>query len=141
VSQQINLYNPALAPKVQLLSGRRLVLGLVAALAACLVIWGAAGTNAARMAGAERAQAARLAQLQAEVTALTQQVAGRAQRRAAGETAAGALLAARHEVMALLAGGSLGDTRGDSICARSRARPRWPVAHRPDISGAAATSS
>jgi hypothetical protein len=124
VSQQINLYNPALAPKVQLLSGRRLVLGLAAAFAACVVIWAAVGADAARLAGAERAQAARLAQLQGEVTALSQQVAGR---KPSGELQAElqnleALLAARHEVMALLASGSLGDTRGVSEYLRAFAR-------------------
>jgi hypothetical protein len=124
VSQQINLYNPALAPKVQLLSGQRLVLGLAAVLVACLLISAAVGMDAARLTRAERAQAARLAQLQSEVTALTQQVAGR---KPSGELQAElqkleALLAARHEVMALLASGSLGDTRGVSEYLRAFAR-------------------
>jgi hypothetical protein len=124
VSQQINLYNPALAPKVQLLSGQRLVLGLAAVLAVCLLISAAVGMDAARLTRAERAQAAHLAQLQSEVTALTQQVAGR---KPSGELQAElqkleALLAARHEVMALLASGSLGDTRGVSEYLRAFAR-------------------
>jgi hypothetical protein len=124
VSQQINLYNPALAPKVQLLSGQRLVLGLAAVLAVCLLISAAVGMDAARLTRAERAQAAHLAQLQSEVTALTQQVAGR---KPSGELQAElqkleALLAARHEVMALLASGSLGDTRGISEYLRAFAR-------------------
>jgi Tfp pilus assembly protein PilN len=124
VSQQINLYNPALAPKVQLLSGRRLVLALAAVLAVCLLISVAVGMDAARLTSAERMQAARLAQLQSEVTALTQQVAGR---KPSADLQADlqkldALLAARHEVMALLASGSLGDTRGVSEYLRAFSR-------------------
>jgi len=124
MSQQINLYNPALAPKVQVLSGQRLVLGLGAVLAVCLLIAAAVGMDAARLTRAERGQAAHLAQLQSEVTALTQQVAGR---KPSGELQAElqkleALLAARHEVMALLASGSLGDTRGVSEYLRAFAR-------------------
>ena len=71
MSQQINLYNPALAPKVQLLSGRRLVLGLAAALVVCLLISVAVGMDAARLSDADRAQAAHLARLQSDVAALT----------------------------------------------------------------------
>jgi hypothetical protein len=124
VSQQINLYNPALAPKVQLLSGRRLVLGLAAVLALCVLISVVVGMDAARLTSAERMQAAQLGQLQSEVTALTQQVAGR---KPSGELQAElqnleALLAARHEVMALLASGSLGDTRGVSEYLRAFSR-------------------
>jgi hypothetical protein len=77
MSQQINLYNPALAPKVQVLSARRLVMGLAAVMVVCLLVWVAAGVDAARLARAERTQAAQLAQLQAEMTALAQQVAAR----------------------------------------------------------------
>jgi hypothetical protein len=124
VSQQINLYNPALAPKVQVLSGRRLVLALAAAIAGCLLVWGVAGMDAARLARAERVQAAQLAQLQAEMTSLTQQVAARKpSAQLQGELQnLEALLSARNEVMALLASGRLGDTRGVSEYLRAFAR-------------------
>jgi cell division protein FtsB len=124
VSQQVNLYNPALAPKVQLLSGRRLVFALAAVIAGCLVVWGAAGVDAARLARAERAQATRLAQLQAEVTSMTQQVAVRkpSTQLQADLQNLEALLNARNEVMALLASGSLGDTSGVSEYLRAFAR-------------------
>jgi hypothetical protein len=124
MSQQINLYNPALAPKVQLLTGHRLVIALAAAIAGCLMVWGAVGVDAARLARAERVQAAQLAQRQAEVTSMTQQVAVRkpsAQLQADLKNLE-ALLSARNEVMALLASGRLGDTRGVSEYLRAFAR-------------------
>ena len=124
MSQQINLYNPALAPKVQVLSGHRLVIVLAGVMVVCLLVWIAAGVDAARLARAERTQAAQLAQLQAEMTALAQQVAARKpSAQLQGELQnLEALLAARVEVMALLASGRLGDTRGVSEYLRAFAR-------------------
>jgi Tfp pilus assembly protein PilN len=124
MSQQINLYNPALAPKVELLSGSRMLVALAAVVAVCLLAWGVAAGDAARLARQERVQAARLAQLQGEVTSMTQQVAARkpsAELQAELDHLA-ALLGARHEVMALLESGSLGDTRGVSEYFRAFAR-------------------
>jgi Tfp pilus assembly protein PilN len=124
VSQQINLYNPALAPKVQVLSGRRLVIALAGVVVVCLLVWVAAEVDADRLARAERTQAAQLAQLQAEMTALAQRVAARkpsAQLQADLQNLE-ALRAARGEVMALLASGRLGDTRGVSEYLRAFAR-------------------
>ncbi len=124
MSQQINLYNPALAPKVEVLSGSRMLLALVAVVAVCLLVWGVAAGDAARLAKQERAQAARLARLKGEVTSMTQQVAVRkpsAQLEADLDSLV-ALLSARHEVMALLESGRLGDTRGVSEYFRAFAR-------------------
>ena len=124
MSQQINLYNPALAPKVELLSGSRMLLALAAVAAVSLLAWGMVGGDAARLARQERAQATRLAQLQAEVTSMTQQVAVRkpsAQLQADLDHLV-ALLGARQEVMALLESGRLGDTRGVSEYFRAFAR-------------------
>src|SRR5262245_33509375 len=112
MSQQINLYNPALEPKVQVLSGHRLVIALAAVVAICGLLWGLAGMDAARLARAEQVQAAQLAQLQAQMTALTQQIAERKPSAQLQEELRNfeALLTARHEVMSTLASGRLGDT-------------------------------
>jgi len=124
MTQQINLYNPALEPKVQILSGRRMVIALAAVGVICGLLWGLAGMDAARLVRAERAQAAQLTQLQAEMTALTQQVAERKPSTQLQEDlrTLEALLSARNEVMATLASGRLGDTRGVSEYLRAFAR-------------------
>ena len=124
MSQQINLYNPALEPRVQILSGRRMVAALAAFGVACGLLWGLAGMDAARLARAERAQAAQLAQIQAEMTTLTQQVTGRKPSAQLQEElhSVEALLGARNQVMATLASGRLGDTRGVSEYLRAFAR-------------------
>ena len=124
MSQQINLYNPALEPRVQILSGRRMVVALAAFGATCGLLWGLAGMDAARLAHAERAQAAQLAQIQAEMTTLTQQVTGRKPSAQLQEELRNleALLGARNQVMATLASGRLGDTRGVSEYLRAFAR-------------------
>ena len=124
MSQQINLYNPALAPKVQVLSGRRLVLALAAVIAVCLLVWGVAGMDAARLAGRSARRPPSSPSSQAEMTALAQQVAARKpSAQLQGELQnLEALLAARNEVMALLASGRLGDTRGVSEYLRAFAR-------------------
>jgi hypothetical protein len=124
MSQQINLYNPALEPKVEVLSGRRTVIALAALSAICGLLWGLAGMDAARLTRAERVQAAQLAQLQAEMTALTQQIAERKPSAQLQDDLRNleALLSARNEVMATLASGRLGDTRGVSEYLRAFAR-------------------
>jgi PAS domain-containing protein len=124
MSQQINLYNPALEPKVQVLSGRRMVAALAAVSALCVLLWALAAMEAGRLARAELAQAAQLAQLQGEMTALAQQVAGRKPSAQLQEELRNfeALLNARNEVMATLASGGLGDTRGVSEYLRAFAR-------------------
>jgi hypothetical protein len=124
MSQQINLYNPALEPKVELLNGSRMLLALAAVVAVCLLAWGVAAGDAARLAKQERTQAARLVQLQGEVTSLTQQLAVRkpSAQLQADLDALAALLGARQEVLALLESGHLGDTRGVSEYFRAFAR-------------------
>jgi hypothetical protein len=126
VSQQISLYNPALAPKVDLLSGRSMLVGLGAVLVMVLLVAGITGVQAHRVAAQERSQSARLAGLQAEVARLAQQVAARKPDAALQQELAGleALLTARNEVMGLLGGGALGDTRGVSEYFRAFGRQR-----------------
>lgn len=124
MSQQINLYNPALAPKVQLLTGLRLVFALGLVIAVCVLIWGVVAVDASRATGQEHAQATRLALLQGEVTSLSQQLAGRkpSPQLQSDLGSLEALLAARNEVIALLESGRLGDTRGVSEYFRAFAR-------------------
>ena len=124
MSQQINLYNPALQPKVEILSGRRMAVALAAFAVACGLLWALAGLDAARLARAESAQGAQLARIQAEMTALTQQVTGRKPSAQLQEELRNleALLGTRNQVMATLASGRLGDTRGVSEYLRAFAR-------------------
>jgi hypothetical protein len=126
VSQQINLYNPALAPKVDLFSGRSVLLGLAGVLVLSLLAWTLAALQARGVAAHEQQQSARLAGLQAEVARLAQQVAARkpdpALRRELDSLEA--LLSARNEVMAMLGRGALGDTGGVSEYFRAFGRQR-----------------
>ena len=124
MSQQVNLYNPALAPKVELFSGRSVLLGLLGVLIVGLLGFGVAAFEARRIAAQEAQQAGQLALLQAEVTQLGQQVAARRPNPQLQEelTNLEALLAARNEVMATIQGGTLGDTRGVSEYFRAFSR-------------------
>lgn len=124
MSQQINLYNPALAPKVDLVSGQSVLLGLACVLGLSLLAWGLAAFEAGRVSAQERVQGVRLAGLQAEVARLAQEVAARKPDPALQRELSDldALLAARSQVMATLGSGSLGDTRGVSEYFRAFAR-------------------
>lgn len=124
MTREINLYNPALAPKVELFSGRALLGALAAVLGLSLAAWLAVGIQAARAARHENAQAAQLAQLQAEVTRLAQQSAKRKPDPALQDEVARseALLAERNQVLATLDSGTLGDTAGVSEYFRAFAR-------------------
>jgi hypothetical protein len=126
VSQQINLYNPALAPKVDVFSARALLAGLVGVFALTLLAWMLVGLQARSVAAQEQEQSAKLAGLQAEVARLTQQVAARKPDPVLQQQLASldALLAARNEVMGMLSGGALGDTRGVSEYFRAFGRQR-----------------
>jgi hypothetical protein len=126
VSQQINLYNPALAPKVDLFSGRSVLLGLAGVLALTVLAWGLVAVQARSVAARVQEQSTRLAGLQAEVARLAQQVAARKPDPALQQelTSLEALLAARNEVMAMLGGGALGDTHGVSEYFRAFGRQR-----------------
>jgi len=124
VTLEINLYNPALAPKVELFSGRAVLLALAGVLAASLLAWGAALMQAAHAAQRESAQAAQLAQAQTEVTRLARQAAQHRPDAAVREELVRieALLAARNQVLATLDSGVLGDTGGVSEYFRAFAR-------------------
>jgi hypothetical protein len=116
MSQEINLLNPALAPKVELFQGRTMLVGLGAVVMLCVLASLLVGADAARLARLEREQAGRLTQLNNDVTRLGQEVAARKPSAKLQEEMAAldALLAARNEVMAIIRSGALGDTRGVS---------------------------
>jgi hypothetical protein len=124
VSQQVNLYNPALAPKVEILSGRAVLLGLLGVFIVGLLGFAAAALEAARVAAQEAQQAGQLALLQTELTQLSQQAAARHPSPQLQEELSNleVLLAARNEVMATIQGGALGDTRGVSEYFRAFSR-------------------
>ncbi len=124
MTQQINLYNPALAPKVELLSGHFVLLAVAGVLVLALTASMLATFDASRTAEREAVQAARLTQLQGEVTHLAQELAARKPDPRLQEELGNleALLAAHREVIALIDGGALGDTRGVSEYFRAFAR-------------------
>jgi hypothetical protein len=126
MSQQINLYNPALAPKVDLFAGSSVLIGLAGVLALALFAWALASVLAHGSVAREQEQSAKLAGVQAEVARLAQQVAARKPDPVLQQELVNldALLLARNEVMAMLGGGALGDTRGVSEYFRAFGRQR-----------------
>jgi hypothetical protein len=124
MNQQVNLYNPALAPKVEWFTGRTALLALAGVLAAALAAWVVAGAHSVRLAARETVLAGRLAQAQGEVTRLAQQAASRRPDPAVERELADleALLAARNQVLSTLDSGALGDTGGVSEYFRAFAR-------------------
>jgi len=126
VSQQINLFNPTLAPVVERLSARlalRTMLAVsVCALAAALL----AQLESARVERLAAGQDARLAALQSEVTQLARQAAARQPDPAALAEldTLQARVEGRRQVMARLERGELGDTGGVSEYLRAFARQR-----------------
>jgi hypothetical protein len=124
MSQQINLYNQALLPKVDIFSGRTVLLALGGIALLALLIFGWAAWDASRLAQEELQGQAQLNTLQGEVTRLAAEVAGRkpSPQLAAELESLDALLAGRNEVMAVLKSGVLGDTRGVSEYFRAFAR-------------------
>jgi hypothetical protein len=124
MNQQVNLYNPALAPKVEWFTGRSTLLALAGVLGVALAAWAMAGAQAARLHAREAALAAQLTQAQGEVARLAQQAARRKPDAAVERelTDLEALLAARNQILAILDSGALGDTDGVSEYFRAFAR-------------------
>ena len=123
MSQQINLYNPALAPKVELFSGQSVLLGLAVIFGLSALAWALVAHDLSRIAAREQVQAAQLLKVQGEVTSLAQQVAARKPSAQLETELANldALLGARNAVMTILNSGALGDTRGVSAYFRALA--------------------
>jgi len=116
VRQQINLYNPTLAPKVERLPGRTVLRVWAVVLVGCGIAWGACGYAASAAARLQSQQSRELVVLQAQLTKLAQQVAARKPDARLVErlNQAQTLLAARRDALARVDQGSLGDTRGVS---------------------------
>jgi len=126
VTQQVNLYNPALAPTVERVSGR-LALRAMAALCLCaLTAAVAARFESARIVGLAAQQDAKLTALQGEVTRMASEAAARKPDAAvvAEFDSLQALVEGRRLVMARLERGDLGDTGGVSEYLRAFARQR-----------------
>ena len=124
MSQQINLYNQALLPKVDVFSGRMVLLASVGILVLSVLLYAWSAWNAGRLASEDQSQAQRLGTLQSDITRLAQEVGARKpspQLNAELESME-ALLAGRNEVMAVLRSGALGDTKGVSEYFRAFAR-------------------
>jgi hypothetical protein len=140
VSQQINLYNPLLAPRVELVTGRAVLMGLAVAFGLSLLTWALVAADLARSAGREREQAAQLVELQGAITSLSQQVGAR--KASAGLEAELArldgLLRARHALDAALDSGTLGRATGvsDYVRAFNRQAPEGLRLTRFSIAGA-----
>jgi hypothetical protein len=124
VTQQINLYNPALLPQVDPFSGRVVLLALGGILLLSLLAYTWSSWDAARLAGEQQRQQGDLTALQSDITRLAQESAGRkpSPQLTAELESIEALLAGRNEVMTVLKGGSLGDTKGVSEYFRAFAR-------------------
>jgi hypothetical protein len=124
VTQQINLYNPALLPQVDAFSGRVVLLALGGILLLSLLAYTWLAWDAGRLAGQQQRQQGELSALQSDITRLAQESAGHkpSPQLTAEHQSIEALLAGRNEVMTVLKGGSLGDTRGVSEYFRAFAR-------------------
>lgn len=124
MTQQINLYDPALLPQVDAFSGRVVLLALGGILLLSLLAYGWSAWDAARLAGEQQRQQGELSTLQSDITRLAQESAGRkpSPQLTAELESIDALLAGRNEVMTVLKGGSLGDTKGVSEYFRAFAR-------------------
>lgn len=124
MSQQINLYNQALLPKIDVFSGRVVLLALAGIVVLALFAYGWLAWDATRLAHEQQQQEVHLAALQTDVTRLGTEVGARkpAPKLTAELESLDALLAGRNEVMAVLKSGVLGDTRGVSEYFRAFAR-------------------
>jgi hypothetical protein len=126
VTQQVNLYNPALAPRVERVTGR---LALCAMAALCLFAVTAAVAarfESARVARLVAQHDGELAAVQAEVTRMAREAAARKPDAAvlAEFDSLQSLVQGRRLVMARLERGELGDTGGVSEYLRAFARQR-----------------
>jgi uncharacterized iron-regulated membrane protein len=124
VSQQINLFNPAFLDKSGRLTLKTAVMGWLAIALLSVAFAGYAGMRNRQLAQQERDVAAKVTAAQAEMQRLATQVAGRKQdpQIAAEIARLESEIAGRDEVMAVLKGGSLGDTSGFSEHLRAFAR-------------------
>lgn len=124
MTQQINLYNSALLPQVDAFSGRVVLLALGGILLLSLLVYGWSAWDATQLAAQQQRQQGELNTLQSDITRLAQQSAARkpSPQLTAELESIEALLAGRNEVMTVLKGGSLGDTKGVSEYFRAFAR-------------------
>jgi len=124
VPQQINLFNPAFLDKRGPLSLKAALMGWLAVALISVAFAGYAGMRNRQLAQQEREVAARMTAAQAEMQQLAGQVGGRKQdSRIAAEIARlESEIKGRDEVMAVLKGGALGDTKGFSEHLRAFAR-------------------
>jgi len=124
VPQQINLFNPAFLDKRGPLSLKAALMGWLAVALISVAFAGYAGMRNRQMAQQEREVAARMTAAQAEMQRLAGQAGGRKQdpRIAAEIARLESEINGRDEVMAVLKGGALGDTRGFSEHLRAFAR-------------------
>ncbi|HTS54886.1 MAG TPA: hypothetical protein VMH26_16565 [Burkholderiales bacterium] len=124
MSQQVNLYNPALLPRVDVFGGRLLLLALAGILLLALLAHGWTSWDDAKLTREQQRQQGELAAAQSDIARLAQEVAVRkASPQLTAELASmDAMLAGRGEIMAVLKNGSLGDTQGVSEYFRAFAR-------------------
>jgi len=124
MSQQINLYNPALIPKPDVFSGRMILITLSSLTIGLLVAYAVTAYLAARAVALEQLSSGRLAQMQSDISRLSQEVSGRkpSPQLTAELESLDALLSGRNEVIAVLKSGALGDTKGVSEYFRAFAR-------------------
>lgn len=126
MTQQINLYNPALLPQVDSFSGRVVLVGLGAIVLLSILAYAWLAWDTGRLAGQLQRQQGELGALQSDITRLAQESARHKpspQLTAELQSIEG-LLAGRNEVMTVLKGGSLGDTKGVSEYFRAFAREK-----------------
>jgi hypothetical protein len=124
VSQQINLYNPGLLPKPDFFTGKPILITLSALSLTLVLAYGWTAWLASRAVAREQLSSGSLAQTQAEITRLSQEVSGRkpSAQLAAELEGIDSLLAGRNEVISVLKSGVLGDTKGVSEYFRAFAR-------------------
>ncbi len=122
--QQVNLLNPAFLARSGALSLKTALLGWLAIALLSMAFAGYAGMRNRQLAQQDREVAAKVTAAQAEIARLGGLVAGRRQdpEIAAEIARLESELKSREEVMAVLKGGALGDTRGFSEHLRAFAR-------------------
>ena len=122
--QQINLFNPAFLDKSGRLTLKTALMGWLAVALLSVAFAGYAGMRNRQLAQQERDVAAKVTAAQAEMQRLAGQVAGRKQDPLIASEIARleSEIKGRDEVMAVLKGGALGDTRGFSEHLRAFAR-------------------
>jgi hypothetical protein len=124
MSQQVNLYNPALLPKPDPFSGRMILITLSTLCIALLAAYALTAYLASRAVALEQLSSGRLTQIQSDISRLSQEMSSR--KPAAQLTTElenlDAQLSGRNEVIAVLKSGALGDTKGVSEYFRAFAR-------------------